>query len=348
LRILFFSFLYRFVRFTTTKILYFFQWLLLKPKDLEPAVNFGDRNLALISQIVPIIFKYRIPKNIGVEIYDLKFPSPIIGASFKSETKILSTWLDLGLGSVTMKTIMEKERCGNERPRLQEYIMNGKRSILNSMGLPGPGINNFANKIKSSVLWDYNRPIGISIGGDSESEYISNIQKLLPYLIGKENYFLELNISCPNTENGKTIADDPNKLDTILQKIRHMTSNVISIKVSPDSKLNLLLAIGEIAKGHSQILINAGNTQYKTIIETGLNKRSFSMSGGGLSGPELFPRMLEIVKNLTNSGVPVIATGGISTIDHVKAVKSQGAILFGMATALIMDPFCVPRINRIL
>ena len=72
------------------------------------------------------------------------------------------------------------------------------------------------------------------------------------------------------------------------------------------------------------------------------------MHGGGLSGPELFPRMLEIVKILSNNGVPVIATGGISTIDHVKAVKRNGAILFGMATALIMDPFCVPRINRML
>ncbi len=43
-----------------------------------------------------------------------------------------------------------------------------------------------------------------------------------------------------------------------------------------------------------------------------------------------------------------MATGGISTIDHVKAVKDEGAVLFGMATALVLDPFCIPNINSML
>ena len=40
-----------------------------------------------------------------------------------------------------------------------------------------------------------------------------------------------------------------------------------------------------------------------------------------------------------------MATGGISTVHHVRAAKEAGAVLFGLATALIMDPYCVPRIN---
>ena len=113
LRKSFFSFCYRLIRFITTKILYIFQWLLLKPLDLEPAVIFGDKNLALLSRMTPFVFNYRIPAGIEVELYDLKFPSPLTGASFKSETDILGIWLTMGLGSVTLKTIMECIRTGN-------------------------------------------------------------------------------------------------------------------------------------------------------------------------------------------------------------------------------------------
>ena len=41
-----------------------------------------------------------------------------------------------------------------------------------------------------------------------------------------------------------------------------------------------------------------------------------------------------------------MATGGISTIHHLNAVRDAGASLYGMATSLIMDPYCIPRINQ--
>ena len=343
-----FSFCYRLIRFITTKILYIFQWLLLKPLDLEPAVIFGDKNLALLSRMTPFVFNYRIPAGIEVELYDLKFPSPLTGASFKSETDILGIWLTMGLGSVTLKTIMEGIRTGNERPRLQEVNTAGNSGFLNSMGLPGPGIDAFAETIADSKLWDYGRPLGISVGGDSGAEYVANIQKFLHALKEKDNYFLELNISCPNTENGRTLADDPDQLDTVLQEIRNMTPRVIAVKVSPDSELDLLSTIGEIAGSCPQTFINAGNTQYKTVSDAGVEKKNFSMPGGGVSGPAIFPSTLKMVHLFSSRGMPVMATGGISTIEHVKAVKDEGAVLFGMATALVLDPFCIPNINSML
>jgi dihydroorotate dehydrogenase len=41
-----------------------------------------------------------------------------------------------------------------------------------------------------------------------------------------------------------------------------------------------------------------------------------------------------------------MATGGISNINHINALQNAGASLFGMATSLVLDPYCVPRINR--
>ena len=345
MRASFFSFCYRLIRFITTKILYIFQWLLLKPLDLEPAVIFGDKNLALLSRITPFVFNYRIPAGIEVELYDLKFPSPLTGASFKSETDILGIWLTLGLGSVTLKTIMEGIRTGNERPRLQEVNADGNSGFLNSMGLPGPGIDAFAKTIADSKLWDYGRPLGISVGGDSGAEYVSNIQKFLHALKEKDNYFLELNISCPNTENGQTICEDPATLNSLLSAVKKTVSNPISIKVSPDVSNETLSAIGEICATYDTLLINAGNTQYKTPDEVGVKQINFAMDGGGLSGPAIFQRTLEMVSLFAQFNIPIMATGGISTIHHVQALKEAGASLFGMATALVLDPYCIPRIH---
>jgi dihydroorotate dehydrogenase len=46
--------------------------------------------------------------------------------------------------------------------------------------------------------------------------------------------------------------------------------------------------------------------------------------------------------------VPILATGGISTMPQVKALQDQGALLMGMATAVVQDPYCIPRMNRAL
>ena len=41
-----------------------------------------------------------------------------------------------------------------------------------------------------------------------------------------------------------------------------------------------------------------------------------------------------------------MATGGISNVNHLNALQNAGASLFGMATSLVLDPYCIPRINQ--
>ena len=91
------------------------------------------------------VVKYKTSKtNIKeYKIFDLNFPSPLIGASFKSEKAIMSMWMRMGLGGTIYKTIMAKKRYGNPVPRLQDAIYDGRKGILNALGLPGPGIDTF-------------------------------------------------------------------------------------------------------------------------------------------------------------------------------------------------------------
>ena len=93
------------------------------------------------------------------------------------------------------------------------------------------------------------------------------------------------------------------------------------------------------------MFINSGNTRFVRSVDVDLKEGSMPRGGGGLSGGPLLPRTLGMIRIFKDIGIPLIATGGISTVHHVRAAKEAGAVLFGLATALIMDPYCVPRIN---
>ena len=62
---------------------------------------------------------------------------------------------------------------GNLRPRIQEVSHDGNYAILNSLGLPTKGVKKFLPQINNKKLTKFNRPIGISIGGNSFEEYLS-------------------------------------------------------------------------------------------------------------------------------------------------------------------------------
>ena len=343
----FLSICYRSSRFIITKILYFFQALFIRPKDLESAVVVGDAFLSTISIIGRPFFNFKIPPRNDIEVFGLGFPSPLVAASFKSETEILKIWLEMGLGGAIFKTIMKDERSGSKRPRLQDASLNGKKGLLNSMGLPGKGLESFASEITDISLWNFDRPLGVSIGGDSIFEYIESVNRIESSLKNKTiPYFYELNVSCPNTKNGQTIGDDPVELEKLLNELRFNMQKPISVKVSPDLSNEILMLIGEICSDVNQVFINAGNTQYKKTVDVGVELKYFTKEGGGFSGPALINRTLQMVKLFSEFDLPIMATGGISNIAHVEAAKENGACLFGMATALVLDPYCVPKINK--
>ena len=342
-----FSFFYRFTRLLVTNILYGIQKVLWLPKDLEPAVKLGDAALRSFFVLKKVVYDFPLPKNCEVEMFDLRFPSPLIGSSFKSDDKILEMWLRMGIGGVIIKTIMREKRHGNPRPRIQDIKIRNEKGLLNSLGLPGPGINIFLDQIIKSSIWSFNRPIGISVGGTSEQEYITNVDKIQAALGNQfSSYFFELNISCPNTTDGQIICDNPSQLDSLIREIRRNHSKTISIKVSPDVSDSILADIGKLCSEYESIIINAGNTHYKERGELGLKENLFAMEGGGLSGPSIFPRTLSMVKIFSQFRSPIMATGGISTIHHVNLLKESGASLFGMATSLVLDPYCIPRLNE--
>ena len=142
------------------------------------------------------------------------------------------------------------------------------------------------------------------------------------------------------------MSDDLENLKNLILKFREISSRVIVVKVSPDSSNEEVLKVCEILSHISKTAINIGNTKYVKAETVGLSSKSFSKEGGGLSGGSLYQNTLKTVKLISaNYNLPIIATGGVSSYENVKELLDNGALLTGMATLLVTDPFQIPLIN---
>lgn len=334
--------------FILSKLYRTIRWILgnsLGRHDYEPVIKIGHSSLKLFSNISPYFFKFKIPSGINTKLYHLNFPSPLMLSSFEGDPEMVQKWADFGLGGVMLKTLMFEKRLGNPRPRMLKINTPEGEGLINAMGLPGKGWDDFLAHLDLYKNIPPEKPIGISIGGTCPEDYLKAFikvsQSLSQHPLWKNRpYFFEINISCPNTSDGQDMIKHPELLDHLLTQIRkNNTTDIISIKLSPDQPDEALLHFAKIIQNYPLMVLALGNTQYK-------KHPGISIGGGGTSGPALFKRTLEMVTLLAPYKLPIIAIGGISTTTQVQTLIQTGATLCGMATSLVQDPYCVPRINQ--
>ena len=322
---------YRLARSLVLWVVFRWQAFRGQPKNLEPAIVFGDKALASLDKVAgPLLFPRLIKPN-PVEIHDVRFTSPFTFAAFKDDVATLELWLKLGMGGGCFKTILQDPRSGNPQPRVQDLGEN----LINAYGLPGKGVDGFIEQLTDHPIFNYDQPLGASIGGNSTDEYLANIKALEQRLPAIAYY--ELNISCPNTPEGQDLMKNTALLADLLAQIRQHTDKVVGVKVSPDQPDKVLQEVGEMLQGTSKTYVNAGNTTFRKCTDVGLPADAISIGGGGMSGPALFPRTLEMTRLFSDFKVPILATGGISTRAHVIALQEAGASVFGLATLLVKN-----------
>ncbi len=313
-----------------------------RPMDLEPVIHWGDRLLARIPQRCLAWLHLSVPPVLKTEFLGLSFRSPLVASSFKDDPRMLLFWYHLGLGSVIYKTILTAKRVGNPCPRIQDL---GDKGLINAMGLPGSGVHALVSDIETgrNPVFAEVSPLGVSVGGETPEEY-RQVFDALNAAISRDDVFFEVNISCPNTDEGQSLLAHPELLGALLVYMRERTDRVIGVKLSPDQSNESLCRFADILKTVSRVYVNLGNTQYRRCADVDLPVTALSRGGGGLSGPLLFPRTLEMLKLLRPYGIPMMATGGIATPAQVEAALAEGASLVGMATALVKNPFVIPKI----
>lgn len=270
------------------------------------------------------------------------FPSPIFTASgCAGSGKELSQFFSLDeLGAIVTKSIALKPRSGRPTPRMAET----PSGMLNSIGLQGPGIDQF---LEVDIPWLASKGarVIVSISGESVEEYASLARRLrnVPNIAG-----IEVNISCPNVENrGLVFACDPIASRDVVQGVRRNlgSESPIIVKLSPD-----VTDIVEIAR----TVVDAGadglaliNTVLGMVIDIDAQRPKLAGKTGGLSGPAIRPIAVRAIYQVHAALplIPILGMGGVTNGRDALEMVFAGASGISIGTASFGNPSAAIKVK---
>jgi dihydroorotate dehydrogenase len=290
------------------------------------------------------------PTSGAVEAMGLTFPAPVgLAAGLdKDAVAVKGLWL-AGFSHVEVGTITPKAQPGNEQPRAWREL--DVRGLRNRMGFNNDGADAAARQLsrlrasrvgKSAV-------VGVNIGKnklttaeDAALDYAYCARVLAPYAD-----YLVVNVSSPNTP-GLRDLQSVGSLRPILEHARAGANEgsprrhvPLLVKIAPDLADADVDAIADLAIEMGLDGIVATNT---TI--------GHERGPGGLSGPPLLDRSLDVIARLrvrVGAQMCLIGVGGVTTADDARAMIDAGATLVQAYTALVYEgPFWPSRINKAL
>jgi len=257
----------------------------------------------------------------------LVLASGVLGVSVDLLKRVVAN----GAGAVTTKSIGPVEREGHNNPTVVE-IENG---LYNAVGLPTPGYLNMDEEFKR---WsEIKVPLIASIYGSSIEDYVEiteYIQKYKPAII-------ELNISCPNKEDGMVFGTSPNLTKELITAVKASSSIPIMPKLTPNCDNIAEIAI--VCEGAGADAICAINTVQKEILHPKLKVPLLAYGKGGISGPIIKKIALEKVKEIRDAvEIPILGIGGITHGKDAVEMLKAGANLIGIGSGVYfrgMDVF---------
>lgn len=281
--------------------------------------------------------------DMRAQLATVTLPSPVLTASgCAAAGRELDRFFDItAIGAVVTKSIMAQPRSGRATPRMAET----PAGMLNSIGLQGPGVEEF---IRKDLRWLRERGARtvVSIAGGSVNEFA----ELANRLRHEEGIAaIEVNISCPNVESrGQVFACDARAAGSVIHAVRRHTSALTPIfaKLSPDVTDIADIAsacVGAGADGLSMI-----NTTLGMVIDTDTMRPALAGVTGGLSGPAIRPMAVRCVWQVRQAlpDIPILGMGGIANgLDALQFILA-GANAVSVGTATFNDPSAPMRVHN--
>jgi dihydroorotate dehydrogenase len=212
------------------------------------------------------------------------------------------------------------------------------------MGFPGQGAQVVAQRLKKKD--QVNFILGVNLGKNKDTslesafeDYVQLIRVFAPLAD-----YLAINISSPNTVGLRRLQNQK-FLEILLteiitardqQAVKNAKRIPLLVKLSPDLAEEELIESLEVITSIGIDGVIATNT---TISREGL-KTSLAEEIGGLSGAPLTAQSTKVIRKisaLTKGKLPIVAVGGIMTVENAKQKLDAGASIVQIYTGLIYN-----------
>ncbi|PZR53773.1 dihydroorotate dehydrogenase (quinone) [Xylanimonas oleitrophica] len=289
----------------------------------------------------------------SVETLGRTFPAPFgLAGGFDKDARAVRGLTMLGFGFVEIGTVTPRPQPGNEAPRMFREL--GLRGLRNRMGFNNEGAQGASERLRELRSTPAGRAVrvGVNIGKNKTTpaeraadDYADCARTLAPWAD-----YLVVNVSSPNTP-GLRDLQTTEELRPILAAARAAADEATAaagaarvpllVKIAPDLADEDVDAVAALALELGLDGVAAVNTTV-----------GHDLGPGGLSGPPLLGRGLEVVTRLRARLGPapvIIGAGGVTTPDDARAYLRAGANLVQGYTGFVYEgPFWAARINRAL
>lgn len=267
--------------------------------------------------------------DLSVKIGDITLQNPVTPASGAFSWEYNDV-IDLNrLGGLVAKTICREPRLGNPTPRMAET----EAGIIQSIGLPGKGINYFLDHIVPEYA-RFKPPLIVSCS----SEDIDDFAKLASELSVPDVDVIEANISCPTRNaTGGNFAMQEEHTKKVVGALRAATDKPLWIKLSPNAGDIVSIALAAEEAGADCLVI--ANTFLSLKIRTDNFRPALGNKFGGLVSPALKPIVLRMVYQVAKQvKIPIIGIGGVTKAEDVVEYMLAGASAVGIGYAAFRNP----------
>ncbi len=281
--------------------------------------------------------------NTKVTLSGLELDNPVIPASgtfgFGYEYAEL---YDINiLGSIALKGTTRQPRFGNPTPRIAEAT----QGIINSIGLQNPGVEAVIREELPKLKTCFHKKAIANVSGFCTEDYVETAE-----MFDKEEQIglLEINISCPNVQNGgMSFGTTPENAYKVTKNVRAVTKKPIYIKLTPN--VTDIVPIAKACEEAGADGISMINTSTGMRIDLKTRKPIIANKIGGFSGRAIFPIALKLVYQVYEAvKIPIIGIGGISSAEDVIEMMLAGATAVEVGAENLINPYACRDIIQAL
>lgn len=240
-------------------------------------------------------------------------------------------------GAAVAKSVSDVPWAGRPAPR----IAPAGPGMLNGIGIQNPGIDDWVGDMTGRI-----DECNVPVWGSAVGETVAGFVKVA---IGEEAAgvaAIEVNLSCPNLEEGKIFALDAGLCAGVVGEVVSAVNVPVGAKLSPAAPDIVAIAGACIEAGADFLTLT--NTAPGFGVDLELAAPKLSGGVGGYSGPGLKAISLRCVYEVARAfpGFPIIGCGGVTTGHDVVEYLMSGASAVGLGTVLLAEPRAGSRIEK--
>ena len=311
-------------------------------------------------KLTSLLMNYK-HKSLNITVDGIDYKNPVgLSAGFDKDGELTKIYPQMGFGLAELGSFTGEICPGNPGKRLFRMIKS--KAIVVWYGLNNEGSETISNRLAGEDFGDLR--VGINAANsnltpefvlkDSIADYIKTMT-----LFKDIGDYYDVNISCPNTQDGEPFVDKKNLdklLTTINKEIRPISDKPIYVKLAADMTLDEINIIVDACVEHGMdgvVCTNLAKPEFNSehrpeeypTVDGRLPKGKGAMSGLPLQ--RISTNVVRHVYRRTRGKLTIIGVGGIFTAKDAYEKITSGASLLHMITTMIFDgPQNINEINR--